>query len=76
MTAFVIELGLYSGEGEFKRWESNGFYAGYTDKGPIVAPDVTSAYRFPTRDHAANLPAGDERLRNSRILSVEGAPSA
>jgi len=64
---FILELGVTSGEGQFKQWDSQGFYVGYNDKGPVISDSLELAYKFPTYDMAANLPAGDERLRNSRI---------
>lgn len=67
---FVVELGTESGEGEYKRWHSDGFYAGYTDKGPIIVPLVSLAFTFDTVEIAERMPAGDARLRNSRIKPV------
>lgn len=69
---YVIELGYFSGEGKHRQWESGGFYAGYTTKGPILVPAQEQAHHFNFREFAENVIGGDERLKASRI--VEGGP--
>ena len=75
MSSFIIELGNESGEGKYRQWDSQGFYAGYTDKGPIIVSTRAAAWRFPSLERAARIPSGDDRLRNSRILTEEAEPN-
>lgn len=71
MSEFVLELGFESGEGEFRQWESQGFYQGYTDKGPVIVSDVDEAFKFASVERASWMPAGDARLRASRIKPLD-----
>lgn len=74
-TSYVVELGCESGDGEFKQWESRGFYAGYVVDGPIIVNNANDAMRFPTKERAGYMPAGDVRLRDHRIIQVEAEPT-
>ncbi len=70
MRTFVLELGerLNPGKPE-ESWKSEGFYGGYTDKGPIITPTSETAYHFPDREHAENVLNGDERFKGARIVA-------
>ena len=69
---FVLELGAEEAiDGGAKRWRSDGFYAGYEVKGPIIVDSVTEAYEFPNREYASNVQKGDERFKSSRILVID-----
>lgn len=74
--SFAIELGFYSGEGEYRVWESNGFYAGYKPTGgPLLAQEIGYAMRLPELERAENIVRGDERLKASRIVTSHLAPT-
>lgn len=69
---FVLELGANEvGPNNTKVWRSDGFYAGYTDKGPIIVKEAKEAYSFPAKDNAQNVLNGDERFKGGRILQIE-----
>lgn len=69
--SYILELGLETGDGKHKVWECRGFYAGYTEQGPIIAETIHGAYQFPKRDFAENIRNGDERMRQSRVVPYE-----
>lgn len=76
--SFVIEVGVESGEGEFKQWDSDGYYAGYKpDGGPmILVLTHDEAFRFPGKGEAANIPGGDTRIANKyRIVGSHLEPN-
>lgn len=75
MPSFIVELGAESGEGKYRQWDSRGFYAGYTDKGPVITKTNDTAYRFPSLERAKRIPNGDDRLRDSRVVEDEREPN-
>lgn len=68
---YVLELGeeVNVGPEQDKEWRSAGFYAGY-GLGPIIVPNEEDAYKFPNREFAENVQAGDVRLKASKIVGV------
>jgi len=78
MASFVVEVGITSGEGDFKQWDSEGFYAGYEPNGGpmILKGSWEEAFRFPTHERASRIPNGDPRLRERhRIVPAPGEPN-
>lgn len=76
--SYVVEVGAYSGEGKFRQWDSDGYYAGYGESGgPMkLVADLKDAYRFPNAERASRIPTGDPRIQTRhRIIPSEFLPN-
>jgi hypothetical protein len=67
--SYVIELGSYSGEGQYKQWDSLGWYAGIDRiSRDVIVKEIHLAYIFGLREEADRVAKGSEGLKQSRIV--------
>jgi hypothetical protein len=67
--SYVIELGSYSGEGQYKQWDSIGWYAGIDQiSRDIIVKEIHLAFIFGIREEADRVAKNSKGLNQSRVV--------
>jgi hypothetical protein len=71
-TLWVLELGAEeNGPEGTRQWRSDGYYVGYTAKGPVTVGYEPNAYRFAKKEYAENVRDGDARFKGGRVIPAQ-----